>query len=436
MKHDEHEASCPPSLGRLKQNGNNKDHDGVEFVRIQPSPSLAVRHRSLSRVIKAKPSWVFMAVAALAQMLIFQTERNKLAGMSSLKYTSTTESDATLPTIHIDVIAAPTRTFTDDSLCSALVGPTLELRFHVDVKVVDHPSKLMITGTPKGGATLTSQLMLRKLGLLETAQKWKWIHGYRNKVFNLDPAHRPATCQEVCHRQGWVCVQLIRSPIDRAVSAYLNVMSSPNSVFREEFKELQQSVAHAHGGEYPPSPYRLKRASFADFVQALHLRSIQNLNSTFDDHFMLQADTDCTISHNVIPLPIETIQDSLVALKAMTGVELNATGLTSRHYKKKDPNSTSTQGTKQTVVLLEDLSKVPYRKLPKSPSYESFFQDPALNQILCRVYCPDFELYRQMCLYWSNRPELLGADGIAEACQTERERMLKLCGHFHADSWS
>jgi Sulfotransferase family len=435
MKHYEHEATGPPKLGRLTRKGDNKYHDGVEFVRIQQLQSFAARHSSLRRVIKAKPFWIFMTLAAMAQILVFHSGSKKLVNPSLLKHTSTNESDATLPTIRNAGIAAPARTVIDDGLCRDLAGPTLEIRFHVDVKVVDHPSKLMISGTPKGGATLTSQLMLRKLGLLETAQEWKWIHAYRNKVFNLDPAHRSVRCQEVCHQQGWVCVQLIRSPIDRAVSAYLNVMSSPTSVFREEFKELHQSFADSHGGRYPTSPSVLKRASFADFVQALHLRSIQNLQSTFDDHFMLQAETDCTISQNVIPLPIETIQDSLVALKEMTGVELNATGLTSHHYKKRDINSTSTQDKKQTTVL-EDLSKVPYRKLPRSPLYESFFQDPALNAILCRVYCPDFELYRQMCLYWSNHAELQGAHGIAEVCQKERERTVNLCGHSYGDTWS
>jgi len=66
------------------------------------------------------------------------------------------------------------------------------------VKMVDRPSRLMIIGTPKGGATLVTQLMLRRLNLTETAQEYdRWIHRYRLEVYRRQPDHRPVECRRV-----------------------------------------------------------------------------------------------------------------------------------------------------------------------------------------------------------------------------------------------
>ena len=93
----------------------------------------------------------------------------------------------------------------------------------------DKQHNLTMYGTPKGGATVTAQIMFRLMGLYEQALAYHpWIHEYRMKVHDRGTAHevRPTTRAQVqqcaqCTETGR-CLKLIRNPLDRAVSSFLH----------------------------------------------------------------------------------------------------------------------------------------------------------------------------------------------------------------------
>jgi len=300
----------------------------------------------------------------------------------------------------------------EDSALSSCPVPMLPKRGAAVVMMVDRPAKLVIVGTPKGGATLTAQLMLRKLNMTETAREYHpWIHKHRTEVFIKKPAHRPVRCRDVC-ASGWVCAKLIRSALDRAASSYRAVVSKKN--VGNYFPELLQVLRRKGKTQL--------NASFAEFIEALDQRSHEPQFLSMDAHFLPQAEEDCTTEHNVIPIPIEAVHDGLLALDQLTGVKLDATNLTSSHYGRPNTSGASNQ------IVVEDMSHAAYHQTDMIKSYASFFQNRSVNRVFCRAFCEDLSLYGQMCSYWRKFPGVEGVAAIIDACEAERQRVAAFCG--------
>ena len=99
------------------------------------------------------------------------------------------------------------------------------------VLLANEKDKLLVAAVAKGGATVATQLMLRREGLLETALRHRgshgtgWIHDYRH-VYARQPNHRPPrNATATCRDRAWTCVVILRSPLDRVVSSYQHAMA-------------------------------------------------------------------------------------------------------------------------------------------------------------------------------------------------------------------
>ena len=114
------------------------------------------------------------------------------------------------------------------------------------------------------------------------------LHAFREQVLSKMSEHRRASCTVVCTPDsGWTCIKLIRSPFDRVVSSYIQIMRA----FRmsRDFRELQRVRPHDANG--------WTNASFAEFVTALEARAATKWSSPNDFHFMPQRDA-CDDKHS------------------------------------------------------------------------------------------------------------------------------------------
>jgi len=307
-------------------------------------------------------------------------------------------------------------------------GPSLKPTPLPTVRMVDHSEKLMVLGAPKGGATLATQLMLKHLDLMDAAMEYDpWIHNYRYQVFIKQPEHQPVRCSSTCavEEEWWICVKLVRSVLDRAVSSYIHTMVN---AIKDRFPELSQ-VMKSNGNSSSVSD-----ASFAEFVDALDLRAKGHCKWFFwcnytkswaDDHFMPQSDDDCTIEGGVLHVPIEAVHESLRVIDEKWSVNLNATGLTSHHYR---VGKAKDEGSDGSNAALQDFSKRPFQR--SIPPYQTFLQNPEVNKVLCRVYRSDLELYAKTC----RQSWLLDNDHIQAVCLSERGRVRQVCGPAY-DFW-
>ena len=256
--------------------------------------------------------------------------------------------------------------------------------------------------------------------MLAEAEKYDaFIHKYR-KQWRLKHPNETAKCHHICKTQRksthwygksydpneWACLQLIRSPLDRDIHTM-------RTSIRHKFPELRQQVIINKSRNSNITTTTIDTASFADFLQALVQRAAADIGrprvtSPLDDHFMPQSTYTCRTDDlddgSIYYIPIEAIHPALELLYRETRVQLNATGLTSGHYVTKETVSNADSydiangSTASASSPLPDLSHAPFalasgRSLP----YDAYFQNTTVNRLLCRLYCNDIILYRDVC---------------------------------------
>ena len=99
----------------------------------------------------------------------------------------------------------------------------------------DNKNKICITFTPRGGCSISFQLYLDLLGLLNDALNYNpFIHCYRGDIFDIN------TCYCDINKlvgDGYTFVKFIMNPYIRAVSIY-RALTSHNLSFREYLIQL------------------------------------------------------------------------------------------------------------------------------------------------------------------------------------------------------
>jgi hypothetical protein len=313
-------------------------------------------------------------------------------------------------------LVVPTASLVErESKCIA--GASLRPRHGPSLTLSHSKSRLLVMSTPKGGASLTAQLFFRHLGLLEKAlETHPFIHVYR-KQWSKDHNDEKKTCRQVCNSQeGWHCFMFVRSPLDRAISAYHHTMRTG---IKDNFPELQTVLQISNKS--------VTLTSFADFLQALHGRAAadvmpQRISSPMDDHFMPQAEYTCQGLPHMHYVPIETATTALQTIAQMNNnnVILNATGLTSGHYVSKSG---------QELSSLPDASHFPPPPSGSSLPYDAYLQNSTINTLLCSLYCHDIVLYRASC---NNHPPvsswLASSPTAQQICATQLQRIDQVCG--------
>ncbi|KAG8458437.1 hypothetical protein KFE25_004315 [Diacronema lutheri] len=154
---------------------------------------------------------------------------------------------------------------------------------------LDRKARLMLCSAPKAAATTVSAVMVRVAN--ESAHFASWMRAeynvtdvadehmsprvnyFRMTVFSRDDAHAvPDNIVEQCAQADWLCVAIVRSPLDRVISSFLHVALTKLGPM---WPELLEAVGDA-------SRIRAANFSLRQFVHALELtrRSFVEVGST------------------------------------------------------------------------------------------------------------------------------------------------------------
>mmetsp|Transcript_69861 Transcript_69861/g.157902 ORF Transcript_69861/g.157902 Transcript_69861/m.157902 type:complete len:370 (+) Transcript_69861:80-1189(+) len=272
------------------------------------------------------------------------------------------------------------------------------------IRLCDQKTRLMMLSAAKAGATLATQMMFRQLGLVERANAYDpiWIHNYREDVYEKEAEHWPRPA-EVCgfSTKDWLCVKIVRLPIDRIVSSYIHILKNMNQICQvpggiNNFVrgELSQSTKNYDAKGCPD-------ASFREFIDAVSLYGKQDkFVDPNDVHWMPQYEKEFdSPSSKLYYIPLELIDSTVDALAdaTATGLRFNVSGLTSAHYISKVDS------------LGFDSSATPFSKLAATtsrsgggygsvfPQYSTFLEEKYVAEKVCSLYCDDIQLYRRAC---------------------------------------
>ena len=283
--------------------------------------------------------------------------------------------------------------------------------------MVDWESKLVLASSPKAGATVALQMLLRYTGQLDMAEsKSGWVHDYEEDLIH-QPAHDPSNFSASVCAPGSTqatCVKLVRSPLDRAVSSFLVVSGAEGNPRGPRMSELPDVLRQT--GRDAAADDILGPATFVDFLDALELRGC-HAQATFpadptfyaqgDTHFLPQAtpaDENEAIAPHVLYVPVEALDKTINHLKSR-GVALDSSSLSSSHYKVK-------------VDYIGDASRLDAASLKPlilnatTPSYDAFLRDKSTARRVCCLFHSDVELYRRTCA----QPWLRECAACREAC--------------------
>jgi hypothetical protein len=111
-----------------------------------------------------------------------------------------------------------------------------------DLWYVDTKNKLCFTFTPKGGCSISFQLYLDLLGLLEDALKHdSFVHNYRFLYFDWVVPRIPI---DRLIFEGYTFIKYIMNPYIRAVSVFRMIKGAQNKSFREYLKDMINGTAN------------------------------------------------------------------------------------------------------------------------------------------------------------------------------------------------
>jgi hypothetical protein len=306
----------------------------------------------------------------------------------------------------------------------------------------DDHEKLMIMSSPKAGATLALRLVLGELGLTDEAKQWggyplKYVHG-KHPPHGIAPSpamqHRSRNASlSQCTQGSWICVAIVRNPMDRAISSYLHSMSNYDTI-ASHFRELVAACGTT-------SQVCQSNASFVEFSRALDRRAATRSKSKGDDHFMPQVVPSLPhgTASGVLYLPIEMFYHLDLSIDAacpplarvnainskMEAAEAAAFGAAdamSHHYQKP---KTSTNNVSRPDLWSWDRmrSELNAKTLPE---YDTFWHDSDFcRHMVGDLYQADLHLYARMC----GQKELRSSCKLfRDTCDDQLERLRDTCG--------
>lgn len=309
---------------------------------------------------------------------------------------------------------------TSESKLASHVGP------NSCASIADSTSKIMVIAEPKAGATLAMRLLLARLNLTSVAfDSGGYPLKYTHEVFDKQPGRRPPQGMsdlQKCADDSWLCVRIVRNPLDRAISSYIHAMKY--AVVSQQFHELK----HACGKSAKDCQ---RNASFFEFTRALLLRARNKKQSEYEDHYLPQAwkSDSIGLTKGVLYVPIEIFDNSgsvtrdftpLAKLEPWRVAEQEKLTAMHNHYIQR--NVTVAAGSEHW-----DFGRVHDAiKTNRLPAYDSFWVG---NKTLCRevvagLYEADMHLYLSTCSQASLRQYAV----YANACDKEMARLRDVCG--------
>mmetsp|Transcript_55004 Transcript_55004/g.125179 ORF Transcript_55004/g.125179 Transcript_55004/m.125179 type:complete len:362 (-) Transcript_55004:5-1090(-) len=304
--------------------------------------------------------------------------------------------------------------------------------------MVDEETELLIMSSAKAGATLAERLMFAHLNLTEKAME---VHGhidyplsYKN-IFDKQPGHgspyrgSPRGMDEYVNRcsptSSWLCLAIVRNPLDRAISSYIHSMSHLSTISKT-FRELGDN----------------EDATYVKFAEALHGRARNGGTSKgAENHFMPQIvpkTKEGRLRPGVLYVPIEMLSEPdgyqcplLERVQGWRVAELEnavlsalgaekGTPATGRHYVVQMPGSSGAGS--QNLPFPEIAAAKAENRMP---SYDSFWGNKSFcKHVVGCLYRRDVELYVETCA----TPELRGCRAFRAACEEQLGRLRRVCG--------
>ena len=108
--------------------------------------------------------------------------------------------------------------------CLPLVKPGEISR---SASMVDPTVKLLLISSPKAGATLVERLMLARVNLTGAAMHYKmspYPLKYSHEVFQKAKGRMPTPGHVASCGGRWLCLAIVRNPLDRAISSYIHTL--------------------------------------------------------------------------------------------------------------------------------------------------------------------------------------------------------------------
>ena len=375
---------------------------------------------------------------ALAMPIVMRSAGDALASSARARHTSDSRCTPLAPTLLpnlAEVGWARRWSGTDLRTCSDI--PFASVR--------DEETKLMVLSSAKAGATLSVRLMLARLNLTAAAHDFSqgepkqgvlrnFPMGYMLNVFSRARGRTPPKTindlRPCVPGGGWLCIEIVRNPLDRAVSSYMFTMSNHHHHHGNKFAFAE--LGDACGPGVLAAECQIN-ASFAEFARALAARAHTKNRSPMDAHFMPQV---ALAKHNrrgspgVVRVPIEMMSEAdgaecapLAALQPWRLHEAEALVFgkipaMAGHYLVKQ---------KDTPGKSEHLPFAVLTAASATPAYDSFWT----NQTFCRkvvgcLYRTDVALYVGACTDAAS--PLRGCGAYKRVCARELARLRGVCG--------
>ena len=304
--------------------------------------------------------------------------------------------------------------------------------------VSDSRTKLMVLSSPKAGATLAMRLMLSRLNLTAPAYGYGgYPLSYTHEVFDKQPGRAPPSTVEdlgpCAPGGGWLCVHLVRNPLDRAISSYIHTLTHAD-VLSLRFAELKGAC-----GRDVSANECQRNASFAEFARALGARARTRSRSGGDGHFMPQALGPAAADRRssqgfpgVLRVPIEMMSEAdgadcapLAALEPwkLPIAEAAVFGADKKlsHYK------VHAQATPDGSEDWPFARVAAAAKANATPTYDSFWGNKSFcrNVVGC-LYAADVALYVASCTDAAS--PLRQCAAYRRVCARELARLHSVCG--------
>ncbi|KAL1499322.1 hypothetical protein AB1Y20_011530 [Prymnesium parvum] len=287
---------------------------------------------------------------------------------------------------------------------AALCAPPLPSRGHV--ALADNASRTVLISSAGAGVTQAAMLVRSLLNQSHTAE------GHELSPLASDRhafEESSALCHECAHADGWTCVRLLRSPLDRLYSSYVHTMTHKTRTFSALSRVCRGCSSNA---------------SFAQFVSALAaLRNSSAVKeSRGDEHLLPQTPWRACGKEpsRLLSVPLEAMPAALLELKQLRVLHRAGAGAW--------PSDLPVSFPVAPHGATASASSWPWPRVKAAmhakslPPYDSFLSAKICATLSC-LFAADFSAWTRMCA----QPELRQCRTCTRVCSAQLTRFQN-CG--------
>ncbi|KAL1499316.1 hypothetical protein AB1Y20_011524 [Prymnesium parvum] len=287
---------------------------------------------------------------------------------------------------------------------AALCAPPLPSRGQV--ALADNVSRTVLISSPSAGPTQAAMLVRSLLNQSHTAE------GHELSPLASDRhafEESSALCHECAHADGWTCVRLLRSPLDRLYSSYVHTMTQKTHTFPALSRVCRGCSSNA---------------SFAQFVSAL--AALRNSSAVKerrgDEHLLPQTPWRACGKEpsRLLSVPLEAMPAALLELKQLRVLHRAGAGAW--------PSDLPVSFPVAPHGATASASSWPWPRVKAAmhakslPPYDSFLSAKICATLSC-LFAADFSAWTRMCA----QPELRQCRTCTRVCSAQLTRFQN-CG--------